>query len=64
MLFRNYDYDEEPPQFDRPPPPEVERSRRKVRRLLGPRGEVLASYSNRPPTGFHQGERGVTHGRS
>lgn len=38
--------------------PEVEAPKRKVRRLYGPDGEVLRSFSNRPPVGFHQGERG------
>ncbi len=37
--------------------PEVERSRRKVRRLYGPTGKVILSVSDRPPVGFHQGER-------
>lgn len=38
--------------------PDVDRPRQKVRRLYGPNGEVLRSFSKRPPVGFHQGERG------
>jgi hypothetical protein len=29
-----------------------------VRKLYGPKGEVLRTFSDRPPVGFHQGERG------
>jgi len=29
-----------------------------VRKLYGPRGETLRTFSDRPPTGFHQGSRG------
>ena len=54
----DYDYDEEPDAVDVPATPEVERRRRRVRRLYGPTGKVLLSFSSRPPTGFHQGERG------
>jgi hypothetical protein len=54
----DYDYDDE---LEQVPPcviPEVERRRRKIRRLYGPDGRVLRSYSSRPPVGFHQGQRG------
>ena len=54
----DYDYDEEDDTINVPGTPEVERRRRRVRRLYGPDGQVLRSFSNRPPTGFHQGERG------
>ena len=55
----DYDYDADPPQRTDPIyPPEVERSRRRTRKLYGPDGRVLRTYSNRPPVGFHQGERG------
>ena len=37
--------------------PEVELPERLVWHLYGPRGEVLLTFSDRPPTGFHQGER-------
>lgn len=36
---------------------EVDLPERKVRRLYDPRGGVLLSISDRPPVGFHQGER-------
>ena len=29
-----------------------------IRRLYGPRGEVLRTFSDRPLVGFHQGEKG------
>lgn len=36
----------------------VDTSDATVRKLYGPNGEVLATFSDRPPTGFHQGARG------
>ena len=54
-----YDYEEEP-EYVQPPSLEVERRRRKIRRLYGPHGEVLRSFSNCPPVGFHQGSKGVS----
>jgi hypothetical protein len=53
----DYDYDDDLERVDMPVP-EVERSRRRVRRLYGPTGKVILSVSKRPPVGFHQGERG------
>lgn len=37
---------------------EVEQPERRVRRLYASDGTVLASVSDQPPVGFHQGERG------
>jgi len=39
---------------------EVDMPERTVTRLYGPRGEVLRTFSDRPPVGFHQGERSLT----
>lgn len=36
---------------------DVEQSDPVVRKLYGPNGETLRTFSNRPPVGFHQGER-------
>jgi hypothetical protein len=41
-----------------PGKPEATETDPKIRKLLGPKGEVLRTFSDRPPTGFHQGERG------
>ena len=38
--------------------PQAEVTEPKVSKLYGPRGEVLRTWSDRPPVGFHQGERG------
>lgn len=37
--------------------PEAETTDPKIRKLYGPNGQVLRTFSNRPPVGFHQGER-------
>lgn len=37
---------------------EVDQPARRIKRLLGPRGETLRTFSDKPPVGFHQGERG------
>jgi hypothetical protein len=55
----NYDYDAD----DQPATaiiPEVERPRRKLRRLYAPNGDIILTISNRPPVGFHQGQRNNT----
>lgn len=36
----------------------VAKSEPEVKKLYGPDGEVLRTFSDRPPVGFHQGERG------
>ena len=46
-----------------PKPPEVrtvqvESTDPSIRKLLGPKGEVLRTFSDRPPIGFHQGTKG------
>jgi hypothetical protein len=56
-MIGDYDYDEAEFTVNPPIIPEVERRRRKVRRLYGPTGNVILSVSDRPPVGFHQGER-------
>lgn len=38
---------------------QVDESEPKISKLYGPKGEVLLTISNRPPTGFHQGSRGA-----
>lgn len=46
---------------DRPGTPNVDVPvARTVRRLYHPDGSVLLSISDRPPVGFHQGQRGVS----
>lgn len=35
----------------------VETTDPKIRKLLGPKGEVLRTFSDRPAVGFHQGQR-------
>lgn len=45
--------DELPPARTR----DVETTEPRLRRLYGPTGEVLRTFSDRPPVGFHQGER-------
>lgn len=42
---------------DSPPQPDAETTDPHVRKLYGPSGEVLRTFSDRPPVGFHQGER-------
>lgn len=39
------------------PAPTAETNDPKIRKLLGPNGETLRTFSNKPPVGFHQGER-------
>ena len=41
---------------------EVDLPERRVRRLYASDGTVLATISDRPPTGFHQGQRGYKPG--
>lgn len=41
----------------KPDKPEVTETDPAIRKLLGPKGEVLRTFSDRPPVGFHQGER-------
>lgn len=40
-----------------PPNPDATMTDPKIRKLLGPKGETLATFSDRPPVGFHQGQR-------
>jgi hypothetical protein len=37
--------------------PQAETNDPKIRKLLGPKGEVLRTFSDKPPVGFHQGQR-------
>lgn len=46
------------PKFERSR--DVETTDPKIRKLLGPKGEVLRTFSDRPPVGFHQGTRETT----
>lgn len=40
-----------------PTPDKVDLPESKIKKLLGPKGEVLRTFSDKPPVGFHQGER-------
>lgn len=46
------------PRKDDPARMSVDKTDAQVKKLYGPGGEVLRTFSDRPPTGFHQGERG------